>query len=115
MVPITINKEQPGYILNSLLVPFENAGFSLWINGIASPQDIDKTWMIATGSPLGPFAIADIIGMHTNYEITSQNKALQDVAAKFKEMIDDDKLGRENGKGLYTYPNPAYEQPDFLK
>src|SRR5690625_4830180 len=59
MVPLHVKKEHPGYLLNSLLVPFLTAGQGLWANGIADPETIDKTWMIATGAPLGPFAIRD--------------------------------------------------------
>lgn len=117
MVPIMVNKEQPGYVLNSLLVPFLDAGTDLWVRGVADPQTIDKTWMIATASPQGPFGIMDTVGMKTVYEINRSNpdEAHQAAAKKIKHMIDEGKLGVETGQGFYSYPNPAYRQADFLK
>ena len=61
MVPLPLRKEQPGYILNSLLVPFLEAAQMLWVNEVADPETIDKTWMIATGAKEGPFAILDTV------------------------------------------------------
>ena len=57
MVALPLNKEQPGYILNSLLVPLLEAAQKLLVKEVADIETIDKTWMIATGSPKGPFAI----------------------------------------------------------
>ncbi len=120
MIPFVVKKEQPGYILNSLLVPFLNAGLSLWANDIAEPQTIDKNWMISTGSPHGPFAILDIVGMETPYNLNLAKSELDPnyklIAEKLKkEMIDQGKMGQATGEGFYTYPNPAFADPDFLK
>ncbi|KZL41399.1 3-hydroxyacyl-CoA dehydrogenase [Secundilactobacillus collinoides] len=121
MVPIQLQKEQPGYILNSLLIPFLNAGQELWTKGVADPQTIDKTWMKATGAPQGPFAILDVVGLRTAYNITAtyaastQDKQLQVVVDSIKKLLDEGKLGRESGEGFYKYPHPAFEDPDFLK
>lgn len=122
MVALPLYKEQPGYILNSLLVPFLDAAQTLLAREIADVETIDKTWMIGTGSPLGPFAILDIVGVTTAYNIVSAkakatgNPETQKVADLMKEnYIDKGKLGRETGEGFYKYPNPAFAQPDFLK
>ena len=69
MVPLQLHKEQPGYILNSMLVPFLNAAEALYATGVADPETIDKTWMLGTGAPLGPFRILDIVGLTTAYNI----------------------------------------------
>lgn len=118
MVPLPIKKEQPGYILNSILVPFLSAAEQLLVNDVADAHTIDKTWMIATKSPLGPFAILDIVGIKTAYNI-SKNKtdeASKKVTAFLNEnFIEKGKLGMETGEGFYTYPNPAYQDKDFLK
>lgn len=63
MVPIMVKKEQPGYVLNSLLVPFLDAGTDLWVRDVADPETVDKTWMIGTGAPVGPFGIMDLVGL----------------------------------------------------
>jgi len=122
MVPIPINKEQPGYVLNSLLVPFLSAAQNLWFNNISDFKSIDKTWMISTGSKSGPFGILDLVGMQTVYNITlmdakrTNNPALFERAEKIKtEFIDKGRMGISTGQGFYSYPNPEYKNPDFLK
>jgi len=108
MVPIPIHKEKAGYVLNSLLVPWLNAAADLAAGGYAMPEDIDKVWHIATGAPLGPFQIYDIIGLKTPYNILSHGDAHeQKLAAWLKEnYIDKGKLGISTGAGFYTYPKP---------
>lgn len=121
MVPIPLHKEQPGYVLNSLLVPHLKASIQMAVDGIAEPQVIDKTWMISTSSPLGPFALLDIIGPNTPYNLyKAWGEEGDEVSARsakwLKETyLDKGKMGTANGKGVYTYPNPAYKEADFLK
>ena len=122
MVPIPIYKEQHGYVLNSILVPWLTASQSLFFNDIADYESIDKTWMISTGAKIGPFGIIDMIGMQTVYNIALMNgtknndQIMLKRAARIKaEWIDKGKLGRSTGEGFYKYPNPAFANPDFLK
>lgn len=110
MEPIELRKEQPGYVLNSLLVPFLNAAQLLLVNGVAEPEMIDKTWRIATGAPKGPFEILDAVGIATAYNIvaTSDDEELQKVARYLKEhYLDTGKLGMSSGEGFYSYPAAA--------
>ena len=121
MVPIPIHKEQPGYVLNTLLVPHLKASMQLVVDGVADPEVVDKTWMISTGAPLGPFAFLDIIGPNTPFNLyKAYGEAGDEVSAKVagwlkSEYLDKGKMGKANGKGVYTYPSPAYANPDFLK
>lgn len=119
MVPIILKKEQPGYVLNTLLIPLLNAASYLWGHDIAEPEMVDKTWMIGTGAPMGPFAIFDVVGLRTAYNITKEqqgdNPDFKPFMDKIQKMMDEGKLGRESGQGFYTYPNPAFADPDFLK
>jgi 3-hydroxyacyl-CoA dehydrogenase len=110
MVPLQLHKEQPGYILNSLLVPFLNAAEMLWAEGVSDPETIDKTWQLGTGAPVGPFKILDIVGLETAYNIVSLNpeskkegSTMQKIAALLKEKIDKGEKGINAGKGFYTY------------
>lgn len=121
MVPIVLKKENHGYVMNALLIPLLNAAQALWANGVADPHTIDKDWMISNGSPLGPFMILDIVGLRTAYEIVNnqyqQTKSplAKKIADKLKEMIDAGHTGVEAGQGFYHYPNPEFQDPDFLK
>lgn len=105
MVPIELHKEKAGYVLNSLLVPFLNAAAELAAGGYADPGAVDDTWRIATGAPVGPFQIYDIIGLTTPYNIMANGDAeAQKLAAWLKEnYIDKGKLGLATGEGFYKY------------
>jgi len=110
MVALPLHKEQPGYILNSLLVPLLDAAQALLIKEVADPETIDRTWRVATGAPLGPFAILDVVGITTAYNIASAkaklgNKHSEKVAHFLKtEYIDKGKLGVATGEGFFKYP-----------
>ncbi|CAM4071853.1 3-hydroxyacyl-CoA dehydrogenase [Kerstersia similis] len=105
MVPIPVRKEKAGYVLNSLLVPLLNAAADLAAGGYADPHDVDKVWRVATGAPMGPFQIYDIIGLNTPYNILSQGgEHERKLAAWLKEnYIDQGKLGMSTGEGFYRY------------
>ncbi|MCU1480298.1 MAG: 3-hydroxybutyryl-CoA dehydrogenase/3-hydroxyacyl-CoA dehydrogenase [Subtercola sp.] len=106
MVPIELKKEKAGYVLNSLLVPLLNAAAGLWVDGIADPETVDKTWRIATGAPAGPFQIYDVVGLTTAYNIASASpdaKSQKFAALLKSDYIDKGKLGVATGEGFYSY------------
>ena len=111
MVPLKLQKEQPGYILNSMLVPFLKSGEMLLAKEVADPATIDLTWRLGTGSPLGPFQILDIVGLTTAYNINMMDPlATSDpdsIPAKIgvilKKYIDEGKTGINAGEGFYKY------------
>jgi 3-hydroxybutyryl-CoA dehydrogenase len=110
MVPLELHKEQPGYILNSMLVPFLSAAQALWANEVADPKTIDLTWRLATGAPKGPFEILDIVGLETAYNINQMKPDAHDegslnnrIGKLLKEKIDKGETGINTGKGFYDY------------
>lgn len=106
MVPIELKKEKAGYVVNSLLVPFLGAAAELLVGGYAEVETIDKTWRIATGAPLGPFQIYDIIGLTTPYNIAKSDPSAgsQALAGYLKaNYIDKGKMGVATGEGFYRY------------
>ncbi|MDT0632682.1 3-hydroxyacyl-CoA dehydrogenase [Rubrivirga sp. S365] len=105
MVPIELHKEKAGYVLNSLLVPFLDAAAELAAGGYADPEAVDTTWRIATGAPLGPFQIFDIIGLTTPYNIFWHGGPEKQKLAEWlkTEYIDKGKMGVASGEGFYTY------------
>lgn len=135
MVPFHIRKEQNGYLINSVLVPFLNASQSLVTNGVSIPEDVDKCWLISMGgynaSPgevRAPFMVMDIIGLPIVSHIFSYwgeklgDEQMKRNAAYLKEKyIDRGRLGIMNGdpkkdkaEGVYTYPSPQFLEKDFL-
>ncbi len=122
MVPIPIHKEQNGYVINTLLVPLLMAAGDLLINEITDFESIDKTWMISVGMKMGPFGLIDMVGIETIYNVEKHwGEQLNDKArlnrADFykKNYIDNGKLGMKTKEGFYKYPNPKYQDPNFLK
>lgn len=105
MVPIPIKKEVPGYLLNSLLIPFLNAALSLVAGDYAEPKVVDEVWRIDTGAPMGPFQIYDIIGLNTPYNMMAHgDEHDQQLAAWLKEnYIDKGRTGAAAGAGFYDY------------
>jgi 3-hydroxybutyryl-CoA dehydrogenase len=119
-VPIVLRKEHPEYVMNGLWDVIFAKAIDLYRSGVASLADIDRTWMLAVGAPIGPFGAMDLVGLDLEWRI-AQNKADvtgdpedQAVADWFRGFVDEGWLGRKAGRGFYTYPNPAFEQPGFL-
>lgn len=120
-VPIAVQKEQNGYVLNSWFVPLLSAGIALVANGVATPEDVDRTFMIANRCATGPCGMLDIVGMKTAYDVSSywgtvRNDAqmLKNAAFIKEHYLDRGLQGMMGGEGIYKYPNPAYAAPDFL-
>lgn len=110
MIPLKLKKEQPGYILNSMLVPFLSAAEQLLANDVADVETIDKTWRLATGAPLGPFRILDVVGLTTAYNIgmldpraADPNTVQGKVAAMLRRYVEEGKTGVNAGEGFYKY------------
>ena len=121
LVPIPIRKEQSGYVINSLLVPWCAAALELLVRGVSDYQSIDRTWMITLQSGMGPFGMMDRMGLGVVYHVakllgeTTQNPVAHESAGYLDEhFIRKGHLGVASGRGFYRYPNPAFEQPGFI-
>lgn len=123
LVPIKIEKEQPGYIINTMLVPWLNSALSLVVNGISTHQDVDKTWMICSrGMPAGPFGVMDMVGFEVSRNINRLLAVAEPDDPQYQKNIDyleehfisKGYTGALSGQGFYSYPNPEYMEPDFL-
>ena len=112
MIPLPLHKEQPGYILNSVLVPWLAAGEALWVNGVADPETVDLTWKVGLGCPFGPFEHIDVIGLDTVYAINKmkpdakvEGSTIYRLNQLLKAKIDKGETGVNAGKGFYDYTN----------
>lgn len=121
-VPTLLKKEYPGYIGNTLLGAKNDAALKMvFVDQVASVEDVDRAFMLLEGTPQGPFGWLDYNGLDTIWHVmesgakTSGDPGAQEFADMFKrEYIDKGWLGVKSGRGFYSYPNPAYSQPDFL-
>lgn len=103
-----ICREAPGFIVNRLLIPMLNEAVELLDLGIASKEDIDEAMKLGANHPMGPLALADLIGldvclniMETLYQETGDPKFRPSV--RLKKMVRAGKLGRKTGRGFHDY------------
>lgn len=101
-------KESPGFIVNRLLIPMINEAAELYDRGIATAEDIDTAMKLGANHPMGPLALADLIGidiclnvMNVLYNETNDSKYRP--ALILKNMVRAGKLGRKSGSGFYDY------------
>ena len=119
-VPLTVKKELLGFCFNRVWRAVKRETLHMWAGGYVDFKDIDRGWMIWTGMSQGPFGIMDAVGLDVVYGIEmvyyNESKARRDYPpAALKKMIERNRLGVKTGKGFYTYPNPEFKRPDFLK
>lgn len=122
-VPTLLKKEYPGYIGNTILGALNAVAFKLvFVDQVATVEDVDRAFMLLEGTPYGPFGWLDSNGLDTIWHVMesgakiSGDPGAQEFADMFKrEYIDKGWLGVKSGKGFYSYPNPAFLQPDFLR
>ncbi len=106
--PITV-KNSPGFVVNRILCPMINEAIFCLQEGLATAEDIDAGMKLGTNQPIGPLALADMIGldimiavMNVFYEGFNDPKYRP--APLLKEMVAAGYLGRKTGRGFYTYP-----------
>ncbi len=120
-IPIVLQKENYGYVFNSMLGALNRAAISLAAKEVASIEDIDRAWMGVMKTRIGPMGILDVIGLKTAWDITAYwaktlpDPELQTNADFLKQYVDRGWLGVKTGRGFYSYPEPAYQQPGFLE
>ncbi|OHB68955.1 MAG: hypothetical protein A2V70_09745 [Planctomycetes bacterium RBG_13_63_9] len=120
VVPILVRREVSGCILARIWRAVKKEALHLVDSGVATPEDVDRMWMIAMESPRGPFALMDGIGLDVIRDIEMvycrESGDESDAPPRvLVEKVEKGELGVKTGKGFYTYPNPAYESPSFLR
>ncbi|MGB7648251.1 MAG: 3-hydroxybutyryl-CoA dehydrogenase [Pseudomonas fluorescens] len=105
--PITV-KNAPGFVVNRILVPMINEAFFVLAEGLATPEDIDAGMKLGCNQPIGPLALADMIGLDVCLAVMEVYIA-EFADSKYrpcpllKEMVAAGRLGRKTGRGVYSY------------
>lgn len=105
--PIVV-KNSPGYVVNRLLLPQINEAIHLFENGVASKEDIDNATKLGLNHPMGPFELADFIGLDICLSILEVlHRELHDPHYKpaklLYDLVNQGKLGFKSGEGFYLY------------
>jgi 3-hydroxybutyryl-CoA dehydrogenase len=105
-------QDKPGFILNALLVPFNNDAIRAVEAGVTSPADIDKAIKVGLGYKMGPLELVDLVGLDTQirlceafYPITLDPRAA--CPPLLRRMVAAGLLGRKSGRGFYNYEGGA--------
>ncbi len=102
------SKDMPGFIVNRMLIPFLNEACFALQEGLGTPEDIDTGAQLGLNHPLGPLALADLIGLDTCLSIAEVlHRELGDdkyrPAALLRNYVAAGWLGRKSGRGFYVY------------
>jgi 3-hydroxybutyryl-CoA dehydrogenase len=120
LTPLLVLRESTGFLFNRVWRAIKKECLHLVNEGVASHEDVDRAWMIALGMPIGPFGLMDMVGLDVVRDIEMvyyhESGDKSDLPPRLLlDKVEQAELGIKTGRGFYAYPNPAYQDPSWLK
>ena len=120
VTPLLVKKESTGFLFNRVWRAIKKETLHLVDDGVGSFEDVDRAWMIMYDRSVGPFGMMDRIGLDVVRDIELVYYSESGDASDYPpmlllDMVESGDLGVKTGKGFYSYPNPAYQDPEWLK
>jgi 3-hydroxybutyryl-CoA dehydrogenase len=120
VTPLFVQKESTGFLFNRVWRAIKKETLHLVDDGVGSFEDVDRAWMIMFDTYMGPFGKMDRIGLDVVRDIEmvyySESGDPSDFPPRLLlDRVERGDLGVKTGKGFYNYPNPAYQDREWLK
>lgn len=120
LTPLVVLRESTGFIFNRVWRAIKRECLHLVDEGVASFEDVDRAWMTIYGAEIGPFGMMDRVGLDVVRDIEmiyyGESGNERDAPPRLLlDKIERGELGLKTGKGFYTYPDPRFLDPDWLR
>lgn len=120
LVPVVLRKESTGFIYNRIWRAIKKECLRIVADGVTTPEEVDRVWMLLWNAPKGPFAWMDLVGLDVVRDIEmvyydESGDESDKPPAFLDEMVQRGELGVKTGCGFYNYPDPLFERQGFLR
>jgi 3-hydroxybutyryl-CoA dehydrogenase len=122
-VYVILKKECEGYLHNAMFSGLLGTAMMLSVLLNVDYREVDRAWMLNQNSEVGPFGMLDFVGLNLVYDIFEESSKKEDAPSPeitkaigdfLQPYIDNNHLGVKTGRGFYTFPEPEFQQPEFL-
>jgi 3-hydroxybutyryl-CoA dehydrogenase len=120
ITPLLVQRESTGFLFNRVWRAIKRETLHLVDDGVATVDDVDRAWMIAWGTPMGPFGVMDMTGLDVVLDVErtyyAESGDPRDAPPRLlTDKVAAGELGAKTGRGFYAYPGPAYQNPAWRR